>query len=146
MIPFIKAKDIIVVTNGLTHVEILLQHGIRTFILGGDVKATTFATVGSNALDLLRKYRFDKVFLGMNGIDLNAGLTTPDEQEALIKETAMHLGQQTFVMVDKSKYDDIHFAHVNASTNVKIITSKLAMSQQAFPQYRAQYDFMGGIV
>lgn len=35
MIPYIKASDIIVVTNGLTHVEELLKHGIRTLIIGG---------------------------------------------------------------------------------------------------------------
>ncbi|MDN8847835.1 DeoR/GlpR family DNA-binding transcription regulator, partial [Staphylococcus aureus] len=44
MIPFIKASDIIVVTNGLTHVEELLKYGIRTLIIGGEVKSTTFAT------------------------------------------------------------------------------------------------------
>jgi len=78
MIPFIKAQDIVVVTNGLSHVERLLQRGIKTLMIGGEVKATTFATVGASALEVLRRYCFDKAFIGMNGLDLNHGLTTPD--------------------------------------------------------------------
>ena len=35
MIPFIKAQDIVVVTNGLSHVERLLQRGIKTLMIGG---------------------------------------------------------------------------------------------------------------
>lgn len=38
MIPFIKAQDIVVVTNGLSHVERLLQRGIKTLMIGGEVK------------------------------------------------------------------------------------------------------------
>ena len=43
MIPFIKAQNIVVVTNGLTHVEKLLNQGIKTLMIGGQVKETTFA-------------------------------------------------------------------------------------------------------
>ena len=60
-------------------------------MVGGQVKPTTMATVGANALETLRRYCFDRAFIGMNGIDVKYGLTTPDEQEALIKETAMKL-------------------------------------------------------
>ncbi len=38
LIKYIQAKDIIVVTNGLTHVEALLKKGIKTIMLGGQVK------------------------------------------------------------------------------------------------------------
>lgn len=45
MIPFLTAKDITVITNGLPHVEALLKKGIATKIIGGDVKANTLAVV-----------------------------------------------------------------------------------------------------
>ena len=103
MIPFIKAQNIVVVTNGLTHVEKLLNQGIKTLMIGGQVKETTFATVGASALDTLSRYCFDKAFLGMNGLDLKYGLTTPDEKEALIKEKAMEQANQSYVLLDHSK-------------------------------------------
>src|SRR5699024_10542648 len=39
MIPYISAQNIVVVTSGLTHVEELIKQGIRTFILGGEIKS-----------------------------------------------------------------------------------------------------------
>ena len=38
----------------------------------------------------------------MNGLDLKYGLTTPDEKEALIKET-MEQANQSYVLLDHSK-------------------------------------------
>ncbi len=84
LIKYIQAKDIIVVTNGLTHVEALLKKGIKTIMLGGQVKENTLATIGSSAMEILRRYCFDKAFIGMNGLDIELGLTTPDEQEVII--------------------------------------------------------------
>ncbi len=104
LIKYIQAKDIIVVTNGLTHVEALLKKGIKTIMLGGQVKENTLATIGSSAMEILRRYCFDS-FIGMNGLDIELGLTTPDEQEALVKQTAMSLANQSFVLIDHSKFN-----------------------------------------
>lgn len=64
LIKYIQAKDIIVVTNGLTHVEALLKKGIKTIMLGGQVKENTLATIGSSAMEILRRYCFDKALSG----------------------------------------------------------------------------------
>lgn len=108
LIKYIQAKDIIVVTNGLTHVEALLKKGIKTIMLGGQVKENTLATIGSSAMEILRRYCFDKAFIGMNGLDIELGLTTPDEQEALVKQTAMSLANQSFVLIDHSKFNKVY--------------------------------------
>ena len=139
MIPFIKAQNIVVVTNGLTHVEKLLNQGIKTLMIGGQVKETTFATVGASALDTLSRYCFDKAFLGMNGLDLKYGLTTPDEKEALIKEKAMEQANQSYVLLDHSKIDEVYFAHVPISQNhVEMVVSKQTIALSHFEQYKRE--------
>lgn len=145
MIPFIKAKDIIVVTNGLSHVEKLLHQGIKTLMIGGEVKATTFATVGASALEVLRHYCFDKAFLGMNGLDLNHGLTTPDEKEALIKERAIHQATISYILLDHSKLDEIYFAHVSTkSCHVKYVVSDQMRHHNHYNEYKEKFHFLGG--
>lgn len=81
-------------------------------MLGGQVKENTLATIGSSAMEILRRYCFDKAFIGMNGLDIELGLTTPDEQEALVKQTAMSLANQSFVLIDHSKFNKVYFARV----------------------------------
>ena len=135
MIPYIDAKDIIVVTNGLTHVEQLLKKGIKTLMLGGQVKENTFATVGSSALETLKRYCFDKSFIG----------TTPDEQEALIKDNAMRLSNESFVVVDETKFNQVYFARVPVQDNTRIITSKQGL-QHVNEAFAGQYEFLGGTI
>lgn len=146
MIPFITAKDIVVVTNGLTHVEKLLAKGIKTLMVGGEVKDTTLATVGASALEIVRRYCFDKAFLGMNGIDLKHGLTTPDEKEALIKEMAIQRSNESFVLVDHSKFKQVYFARINDDdADVTILTSKEALTEPSLAQFQERYHILGGL-
>ena len=142
LIQYIEAKDITVVTNGMTHVEELLKHGIKTLMVG-QVKPTTMATVGANALETLRRYCFDRAFIGMNGIDVKYGLTTPDEQ-ALIKETAMKLSNHKYVLVDQSKFNQIYFARVPILDGLSIITSQKAMQSKMTEAYMNEFNFIGG--
>ncbi|MCU5745790.1 DeoR/GlpR family DNA-binding transcription regulator [Staphylococcus sp. SQ8-PEA] len=144
MIPYIKASSVTVVTNGLTHVEALLKHGIKTITLGGEVKATTFATVGTNTLETLKHYRFDKAFVGINGIDIKYGLTTPDEQEALIKSYAIELSRSSYVLADHSKYRNVYFAHVPINEGVSLVASKQVRSLDGIESFEAYYQFIGG--
>ncbi|WP_078133949.1 DeoR/GlpR family DNA-binding transcription regulator [Staphylococcus aureus] len=144
LIKYIQAKDIIVVTNGLTHVEALLKKGIKTIMLGGQVKENTLATIGSSAMEILRRYCFDKAFIGMNGLDIELGLTTPDEQEALVKQTAMSLANQSFVLIDHSKFNKVYFACVPLLESTTIITSEKALNQESLKEYQQKYHFIGG--
>ena len=68
LIDKLKNKNITVVTNGVMHIEELTKNKIKTIIIGGEVKYTTKAIVGAGAIESLEKYRFDKCFIGVNGI------------------------------------------------------------------------------
>lgn len=146
MIPFITQQDIIVVTNGLTHVRPLLEKGIPVYMTGGEVKSTTFANIGVNAVKSLERYRFDKAFIGMNGIDLNYGLTTPDPSESEMKETAINLSSQVYVLLDHSKFNEVSFAEVEYEKSIEILTSKKAVQTiRNFDQFKEKYNINGGL-
>ncbi|MFB5760398.1 DeoR/GlpR family DNA-binding transcription regulator [Paenibacillus medicaginis] len=110
MIPHIEAKDVTVVTNGLSHVEALVSKQIRSYLLGGMMKMHTKAVIGSIALQNLDNFRFDKCFIGTNGVDPEMGYTTPDPEEALIKRRAHDLSGKTYVLADSSKIGEVAFA------------------------------------
>lgn len=125
MIPHIKAKDIKVVTNGLTHLEPLLEQNITTFLIGGYIKKKTKSLVGPGAVNGLKDFRFDKSFIGVNGIDLEYGYTTPDPEEAAIKGLAIHLGQKTYVVSDYTKFNEVTFAKVANLNEACILTNEI---------------------
>lgn len=124
IIPFLP-ENIVVVTNGLTHVNELLEKNIKTFLIGGYAKPTTKAMIGRGALDSLEHYRFDKCFLGVNGIHPQFGYTTPDPEEAMIKQLAISLTREAFIVADESKFSEIAFAKIADLHLATIITSEL---------------------
>lgn len=124
MIEFLTDKNIVVVTNGLHHLEPLLANGTKTYIIGGEIKSQTGAVIGRGALTSLENYRFDKCFLGVNGIHATYGYTTPDPEEALIKQTAHRLSSETYVLADHTKFNEISFAKIADLHEASIITNE----------------------
>ncbi len=122
-------EQIVVVTNGLMHVSSLLEKGIATYLLGGMAKHKTMATIGRGALLSLENYRFDKCFMGVNGIHIEAGYTTPDQEEAMIKQKAIELSREVFVLADESKFAEIAFAKICDLHEAEIITSLIDLEK-----------------
>ncbi|MBS8264503.1 DeoR/GlpR transcriptional regulator [Mesobacillus boroniphilus] len=125
MINFLSVKDIVVVTNGLMHLPQLLERNIETYVIGGYAKPKTNAIIGRGALESLEQYRFDKCFLGVNGIHPHSGYTTPDQEEAMIKQKAMSLSRESFVLADESKFSEITFAKIADLHEAAIITNTI---------------------
>ena len=123
MISFMDKKDIIVVTNGLKHIDALVEKNINCYILGGEVKAKTKAIIGVNALSHMGKFRFDKAFIGINGIHYKYGFTTPDIEEAALKENAIELSRDAYILADESKFGEVAFVKVSDIEKATIITN-----------------------
>jgi DeoR family fructose operon transcriptional repressor len=125
MIKYLPDKNIVVVTNGYMHVTELLNKGITTYLIGGFIKQTTNAMIGRGALSSLDHYRFDKCFLGVNGIHPDFGFTTPDQEEAIVKHKAIVLSREAYVLADESKFTEIAFAKISDINEAEIITNKI---------------------
>lgn len=122
MIPFLKNRTITVVTNSVGLAARLVEAQIATIVLGGRIKLTTDAVVGSQALEQLKQYRFNKAFMGMNGVHLDSGYSTPDPEEAILKRTAIQQSEEAFVLVDHSKFNQTSFVSVASLSAASILT------------------------
>lgn len=125
LVPFLQQNDIVIVTNGLTHLDALMENDIQTYLTGGLIKSKTGAVIGAQASQSLSNYRFDKCFLGVNGYHTKYGYTTPDPDEANIKHTASTLAKETYVLADHSKYNQVSFAKICGLDEASLITGNL---------------------
>lgn len=121
LLPFLQGKNVTVVTNSIHHATRLVDLSIKTIIIGGYVKQTTDASIGSVALEQIRQMNFDKAFLGMNGVD-EAYLTTPDMEESVIKKAVIANAKVSYILVDGTKIGQVSFVKVAAINQVTIIT------------------------
>lgn len=96
------------------------------FIIGGKIRNNTLAVVGQLAVDTIRKFRLDKVFIGVNAISLEYGFTTPDFEEAAMKRTILERGRERFILADESKFNKVALCEILPISAVdRIITSHL---------------------
>ncbi|MFC6464673.1 DeoR/GlpR family DNA-binding transcription regulator [Marinilactibacillus sp. GCM10026970] len=126
MIPFLKNKEITVVTNGVPHASLLTDLKIETILLGGRIKQNTKAIIGTLAQEQMKNYRFSRAFLGMNSIDKEVGYTTPDLEEASMKKVAISQTDEAYVLVDESKFNKVSFVKVSDIEDCTIITTQLS--------------------
>ena len=125
MIDFLPDKNATFVTNGFAHAKKIAQMGFKVFILGGEFKPSTEAVVGTDCILALKKYNFTKCFLGVNGVSLCCGLSTPDLNEARVKTAAFEKSKRVYVLADHTKFDQITAITFGSLENVTIITDKL---------------------
>ncbi|MTT31334.1 DeoR family transcriptional regulator [Terrilactibacillus sp. BCM23-1] len=125
MIPYIHAKNVNVVTNGYAHVEALVKKNMATYLIGGMMKPNTRAFIGSVAIQALDTFRFDRAFIGVNGIDIDMGYTTPDPEEAMIKRRAQELALKSYILADSSKFTEVSFSKMFDLSKASIITNEL---------------------
>jgi DeoR family fructose operon transcriptional repressor len=100
-----------VVTNSVFAVRELSGHaGIELICTGGMVRDRTLSMVGPPALRTLESVRVDKAFIGTNGIDPEAGLTTPHMLEAQVKRAMIRAAKQAILLADSGKAGQVAFA------------------------------------
>lgn len=106
MVEWIEQKEATYITNSISHGRMLVDKGLKTILVGGEIKSFTDAIVGSEALMNLRKFHFTKCFLGTNGITINNGFTTPDIDEATLKQLVLLNTNPTgrYLLADYDKF------------------------------------------
>ncbi len=113
------------VTNGIIHAQKLLSKGLRAYMIGGRIKPVTASVVGAEGVRNLVKFNFTKAFMGSNGIDVTAGFTTPDSEEAMVKEKAIEKSFAAFVLADHSKFRKVYPVTFAELRKCCIITDRL---------------------
>lgn len=124
VIRHLKDRNITVVTNGIMHINELVKYGIKTILIEGEVKHSTKAIIGVEAVNSISKYRFDKCFIGTNGVNLETGYTTPESNEARLKEKVIRHSEEKYILVDYTKFNKISNITFADISGCKIITNK----------------------
>lgn len=132
IIDFLPQKKITFVTNAFVTAKKLAQKGFRVFIPAGEIKSITEAIIGSECVLSIQKYNFTKCFMGVNGISISSGLTTPDRSEAAVKSTVLNQSREIYILADHSKFDKITSITFGKLNRGKIITDKLPKESKKY--------------
>lgn len=104
--------DLTVVTNALTIATELSPSGIRVIVTGGESRGTTFELVGPLAEPVLQHIHLDLVFVGVDGISVDGGLTTHHSVEAQTNRALIQRAKRAVVVADSRKLGRRTFAQI----------------------------------
>lgn len=118
-----------VVSASLAVSNILSQHeNIDIMQLGGMLRHSSLSVVGEYASLILERCSFSKLYLGVDGIDFEFGITTTDMREAALNQKMMAAAQKTIVLADSSKFGRRGFAKIADIDAVDIIVTDSGIS------------------
>ena len=99
--PALKAR---VVTHNLGVAALVEEQGLELIFLGGLYRSSLNVVDGTWAIDMIGHFHADKAFLGADGVDPAAGLTTPSMTVAGIEQAMVRRTRgEVVVMADHTK-------------------------------------------
>ena len=99
-----QLKSAFIITCSVPAALELSSAGYDILLLGGIVRNESLTLLGRETLAVLERYRADKAFLGSSGFTAKRGHGTSNLEHAQIKEAIIRASEQTYVLVDSSKY------------------------------------------
>jgi DeoR family transcriptional regulator of aga operon len=98
-------SELTVITNGL-HIALELSTipSIRVIMLGGLLRPNSHSLAGMSAEQTLSQLSADRLFLGVDGIDSEVGVTTLDPQEAALNALMIRVSHEVVGVFDASKF------------------------------------------
>ena len=131
--------NIKVYTNSLANLELLAPH-VQVHVVGGTYRANRKDFCGYLTEQALNGLFFTKSFVGADGC-VGTQFTTTDFDTAKMNQIAMKNSEQTFMLVDSSKFgNSSHVAYANAEFLHTIVTDSKILPEirQQLQQTRAR--------
>ena len=110
------------VTDSVSHAMKLAGRGFHVSVLGGELKSATESLIGPDTIATLSRYHFTIGFWGANGITPEDGFTSPESNEALIKQLSLERCARRYVLADATKFDSTSLVGFGLFSSATIVT------------------------
>lgn len=121
-------SQLTIVTNALNIAsELAVRSNLKLVVPGGVARPESYELVGPLAESNLAELNLDVVFVGADGVDMAAGLTTHHEVEAYTNRALLRRARRVVVVADSSKLGRVAFARICTVADVHgLITDEQA--------------------
>ena len=104
----------------------LADDDVEVKLTGGTIRPRSHALVGPSTEAVLDRMNFDVLFLGINGLAADTGLSTPNEEEAEVKRRMIAAAGRVVLVTDAAKFGDRSFVSVADPAAVDLLVTDAA--------------------
>jgi DeoR family transcriptional regulator of aga operon len=128
-----------VITASLPVATELNKHtDIEIMQLGGILRKSSSSVTGPYAQKILQDFFCSKLFLGVDGIDLEFGLTTTSVMEAHLNRQMIDVSQKVIVLSDSTKFGKRGFGRICGLEEVDRIITDSGVSEHFVNQLESR--------
>ncbi len=118
--------ELTVITNSLLIINQLQDYAqISLVSLGGILRPSELSMIGHITENNLESLHTDKVIIGINGIDINRGLTNHFLPETVIDRKILNLGEEVIVVADHTKCERISTVQVGPISSMNTLVTDI---------------------
>ena len=96
--------NVTIITNAVNIATELAGASPEVILTGGMLRKNSFSLVGPIAEETLHRLNADILFLGVDGFDVQYGLTTPNLLEAKVNRAMVDIAKRVIAVCDSSKF------------------------------------------
>ena len=135
----IKPQGNLTVITAALNVATELNHHpeVEVLVLGGILRKSSSSATGTYAEKILDDFSCSKLFLGVDGIDIDFGITTTNMQEAQLNRKMIDASQKTIVLADSSKFGKKGFGRICGLEDVEQIITDNGISDHLLKTLRS---------
>ena len=129
--------DIIVLTNDagiLNH--LMRRENIELVMLGGRLRRKNMAFYGGQTEAALDSLQVDRLFLGVDGLDLQRGITTHFEGEAVLNRKMARVAREVIAVTDSSKFGKTCLHRIMGLEEVNVLVTDSGAPEDSLDQAR----------
>lgn len=134
----VPSQKLTVITSALQVTNELISHpDIDILQLGGLVRKKSSSVVGSYAENILKDFYCTKLYLGVDGIDFEFGITTSNSMEAQLNKIMITVAQKVIVLSDHTKFGKRGFSKICGLDEIDEIITDKGISSSIVEQFRS---------
>lgn len=104
-------------------------NNIEVIQLGGIVRKNSFSVIGDYTSQFFEQITCSKLFLGVDGIDLEHGITNSNIEEAILNKKMIEASLRTIILADSSKFGRRGFGKICSLDCIDVIITDTGISR-----------------
>ena len=128
---------LVIVTDAINIAnELNTRSNVSVIQLGGEVRKNTISCVGYFAEEMLKQFRFDAAFVGINAIDNEGNLYCRSIYEMGIYKNVFASTKKVIVLADSTKLGQQDFTYVGSINQIDTLITDSNASKDLLEKYR----------
>jgi DeoR family transcriptional regulator of aga operon len=125
-----RFSQLTVITNAVNIAAELSGTHFEVLLTGGSLRKNSFSLVGPLAEDMLHDMHADILFLGVDGFDLEVGLTTPNVMESRVNRAMVKAASTVVAVCDSTKFNRRSLSKIVDATAIHHVITDSNLSKE----------------